>query len=152
MLRVYIQTMTTGVVMMKQDPVCGKEKKMSALKHLIVVGVIFTAFTFVSSSVLAQEKNQCKNDSTVECQHTSSCKKNTTCDTHGKKECPMMGTEKINLKTSAADTALTQKTCPVTGEPINKSVYLDYQSKRIYFCCENCKAAFLKSPEKYPIK
>jgi YHS domain-containing protein len=45
--------------------------------------------------------------------------------------------------------AIEQKTCPVMGGPIDKSVYIDYQGKRIYFCCDSCKAKFLKSPETY---
>ena len=43
----------------------------------------------------------------------------------------------------------TQKTCPVTGDPVDKSVYTDYQGKRIYFCCASCKTSFAKEPEKY---
>jgi YHS domain-containing protein len=42
-----------------------------------------------------------------------------------------------------------QKTCPVTGEPVDQKVYLDYQGKRIYFCCAACKEKFQKSPESY---
>ena len=43
----------------------------------------------------------------------------------------------------------TQKTCPVTGDPVDKSVFVDYQGKRIYFCCASCKTDFGKEPEKY---
>lgn len=43
----------------------------------------------------------------------------------------------------------TQKTCPVTGDPIDKTIYTDYQGKRIYFCCPSCKADFAKDPDKY---
>jgi YHS domain-containing protein len=43
----------------------------------------------------------------------------------------------------------TQKTCPVTGDPIDKSVFVDYQGKRIYFCCASCKNDFGKDQEKY---
>ena len=27
-----------------------------------------------------------------------------------------------------------QKICPVTGNPVNPQVYVDYQGNRIYFC------------------
>jgi len=47
------------------------------------------------------------------------------------------------------DTPIEQKTCPVSGEPINKEIFADYQGKRIYFGCVSCKETFLKSPEKY---
>jgi YHS domain-containing protein len=42
-----------------------------------------------------------------------------------------------------------QTLCPVTGQPITKSSYLDYEGRRVYFCCDGCKATFLKDPEKY---
>ena len=42
-----------------------------------------------------------------------------------------------------------QTTCPVLAGDIDKSVYADYQGKRIYFCCQGCDAEFNKNPEKY---
>jgi len=42
-----------------------------------------------------------------------------------------------------------QTTCPVLAGDIDKSVYADYQGKRIYFCCKGCDAEFNKNPEKY---
>ena len=48
----------------------------------------------------------------------------------------------------AADPKL-QTTCPVLAGNIDKSVYADYQGKRIYFCCKGCDAEFKKDPEKY---
>jgi YHS domain-containing protein len=42
-----------------------------------------------------------------------------------------------------------QTTCPVLAGTIDKSVYADYQGKRIYFCCKGCDAEFEKDPEKY---
>jgi YHS domain-containing protein len=41
-----------------------------------------------------------------------------------------------------------QQFCPITGEKIDKAVYLDYKGKRVYFCCEDCKKSFLKDPDK----
>ena len=37
----------------------------------------------------------------------------------------------------------------VSGKPINKNVYEDYNGKRIYFCCEFHKKPFRKDPEAY---
>jgi len=46
--------------------------------------------------------------------------------------------------------AKAQTTCPVMeGAPIDKSIYADYQGKRVYFCCPACPPAFRKDPEKY---
>jgi len=43
-----------------------------------------------------------------------------------------------------------QTTCPVSGDSLeNKSTYVDYKGRRIYFCCEDCIARFDKNPEKY---
>ncbi len=45
--------------------------------------------------------------------------------------------------------AASQTNCPVLGNKIDKKVYVDYQGKRIYFCCAMCKAQFKQNPEKY---
>ena len=54
---------------------------------------------------------------------------------------------------AVADTEQTQITntyCPVmTDMQINPEIFSDYKGKRVYFCCNNCKAAFGKEPEKY---
>lgn len=42
-----------------------------------------------------------------------------------------------------------QTICPVEGGKINKSVYTDYEGKRIYFCCSHCIDEFKKDPQKY---
>jgi YHS domain-containing protein len=42
-----------------------------------------------------------------------------------------------------------QETCPIMGGAINKSVYTDYNGKRVYFCCKGCPETFLKEPDKY---
>ena len=41
-----------------------------------------------------------------------------------------------------------QTTDPVSNKPINKSVYTDYNGKRIYHCCEAHKKHFNEDPEK----
>jgi len=43
-----------------------------------------------------------------------------------------------------------QTTCPVmVGNPIDRNIYTDYKGKRVYFCCNSCKAKFENNPEKY---
>jgi YHS domain-containing protein len=50
----------------------------------------------------------------------------------------------------AASAAVEQTTCPVMeGNKIDKNVFVIYKGKKVYFCCENCKAEFEKNPEKY---
>jgi YHS domain-containing protein len=46
-------------------------------------------------------------------------------------------------------TPVSQTTCPVMGGKINKSIYADYEGKRVYFCCAGCPATFKKDPAKY---
>jgi len=45
--------------------------------------------------------------------------------------------------------AIAQKLCPVTDDPIDPKLYVDYQGRRVYFCCEMCPPKFKKDPEKY---
>lgn len=43
-----------------------------------------------------------------------------------------------------------QTACPVSGEELkDKSVYVDYEGRRIALCCEKCREPFLKDPEEY---
>ena len=54
-------------------------------------------------------------------------------------------------KTPSTPTAATkaQTACPIVGTKIDKSVYADYQGKRVYFCCTDCKTKFNAEPAKY---
>ena len=43
-----------------------------------------------------------------------------------------------------------QTTCPVMeGEKINKSLYVDYEGKRLYVCCKGCIQEVTKDPAKW---
>lgn len=46
----------------------------------------------------------------------------------------------------------TQTTCPVSGEAINPEQFCEYEGRRVYFCCENCKAKFEASPDEFKDK
>ena len=40
--------------------------------------------------------------------------------------------------------------CPVMpGHKVKQKFYVDYQGRRIYFCCRGCVKAFKKHPERY---
>lgn len=46
--------------------------------------------------------------------------------------------------------AAPQTNCPVmANNKTDKKLFVDYQGKRIYFCCRGCVAQFKKNPEKY---
>jgi len=55
----------------------------------------------------------------------------------------------VALARADQPTVKPQTTCPISGQPIDKNVHVDYQGQRIYFCCPKCPAEFRKDPEKY---
>jgi YHS domain-containing protein len=58
--------------------------------------------------------------------------------------------EANQVKTTAQQVAAEQTVCPVMkGQPIDKAIFVEYKGKKVYFCCQSCKAAFEKEPEKY---
>jgi YHS domain-containing protein len=42
-----------------------------------------------------------------------------------------------------------QTLCPVMDGAVNRELYIDYEGKRIYFCCQSCKGKFEKNPTEY---
>lgn len=50
---------------------------------------------------------------------------------------------------NATAAAIEQTICPVMAGAINKEIFTEYQGKKVYFCCAQCKADFEKEPEKY---
>jgi YHS domain-containing protein len=52
----------------------------------------------------------------------------------------------------AVTAAVEQTVCPVSGDPIDKKVSIDYQGKKVYFCCTACVAPFKADPNKYADK
>ena len=41
------------------------------------------------------------------------------------------------------------ETCPVTGAPVNKEIKYGFFGRTVYFCCESCREAAKKNPEKF---
>lgn len=39
--------------------------------------------------------------------------------------------------------------CPVMGNEVDPTVFVDYEGRRIGFCCPGCDELFLKDPAKY---
>ena len=52
-------------------------------------------------------------------------------------------------QTAGKAVATEQTTCPVMGNPIDKNIFVEYQGKKVYFCCKDCVAKFQAEPEKY---
>ena len=58
----------------------------------------------------------------------------------------------LALSSYAQQTADEMVKCAVSGEKMEKSEAkssLEYKGETYYFCCDNCKEAFVKDPEKY---
>ncbi|NOR67717.1 MAG: YHS domain-containing protein [Woeseiaceae bacterium] len=34
-------------------------------------------------------------------------------------------------------------------QPINKELFVEYEGKKVYFCCPGCEETFAKAPEKH---
>jgi len=45
-----------------------------------------------------------------------------------------------------------QVTCPLSGDPVDTSVFTESKGEKVYFCCAKCKAKFEADPEKYQAK
>ena len=46
--------------------------------------------------------------------------------------------------------SLEQETCPIMdGNPINKNLFVEYEGKKVYFCCKGCSDKFLANPDQY---
>jgi YHS domain-containing protein len=55
----------------------------------------------------------------------------------------------VTASDAKAPVGTAQTVCPVMGGKINKSIFADYQGKRVYFCCGGCPAVFKRDPAKY---
>ena len=57
---------------------------------------------------------------------------------------------KLKLVFADLDKGFTRQTkCPVSGKPINAEATVEYEGKKVYFCCPNCPAAFEAEPAKF---
>jgi len=58
-------------------------------------------------------------------------------------------TEAVKAQVATAE----QTTCPVMpGNPINKDLFVEYQGKKVYFCCKGCPERFQANPAMYVAK
>jgi YHS domain-containing protein len=73
------------------------------------------------------------------------------CGDAPKAACPitLAAAADVQKDAAAAPAGKAQTICPVMGEPINKEVFVDYDGKRVYFCCKMCQAKFKEDPAKY---
>jgi uncharacterized secreted protein with C-terminal beta-propeller domain len=50
---------------------------------------------------------------------------------------------------AAAAVVKKQTMCPVMNAPIDPKLYVDFQGKRVYVCCNTCVRIVKKNPAKY---
>jgi len=91
-------------------------------KRLFTIAVLSTLTLFVFQMAAAQEM-------------TKAC-----CQKEAKSE-----VKNTAIKMTEPD----QTECPVTGNPIDKKIFVDHEDQRIYFCCQACVDKFKANPEKY---
>jgi YHS domain-containing protein len=104
-----------------------------------------TLFVAVVLSAGLLVLNGCKKSEPAPPPKTSS---NTMQGMQGMQEHAAITTEEAAKAAAAGE----QTICPVTGNPIDKSVFVEYKGKKVYFCCPDCKAKFNADPEKYIAK
>lgn len=56
------------------------------------------------------------------------------------------------LSFAGATLAGDEAKCPVSGKPIDKSVSIDYEGAKLYFCCDGCPDGFAAKKEKLAAK
>jgi YHS domain-containing protein len=44
------------------------------------------------------------------------------------------------------------KLCPVSGKPIDVTKFVEFEGKRVAFCCDNCPKTFQADPAKFKDK
>ena len=64
----------------------------------------------------------------------------------------------VSLPVFAEETAQTavvnagNKLCPISGDPVSGTSFVEYQGKRYGLCCPGCDKMFLADPAKYLAK
>ncbi len=139
---------------------------MKSFRQFLVIGAMMLALTVVAG---AEEKSSdTKSEAPKQLKNQTHCpvmggKIDSTVytDIQGQRVyhcCPMCsGKLKADpdtfFKKAAAEGVLfenIQTSCPVSGEKLQqKSIYTDYEGRRVYFCCSECREPFDKDPQKY---
>jgi YHS domain-containing protein len=42
------------------------------------------------------------------------------------------------------DLIAVNETCPITAEPINKTMSVEFEGRKVYFCCDGCSSKYKK--------
>ncbi|MCH7873560.1 MAG: hypothetical protein IID33_17825 [Planctomycetes bacterium] len=55
-------------------------------------------------------------------------------------------------KAALAKLPRVQVSCPLSGEPIDKKMFVEVDGKKVYTCCGDCKTKYAANPGKYAAK
>ncbi len=55
----------------------------------------------------------------------------------------------MTMSEAGPEEKIEQTVCPVMGGAIDKEIFIEYEGKKVYFCCPGCSDTFLADPEKY---
>lgn len=59
------------------------------------------------------------------------------------------GREVEELRGRLKELPSVQVTCPVSGSAVDRSIFIEEQGVRVFFCSEECRSRFLGAPESY---
>ena len=60
--------------------------------------------------------------------------------------------DELGNHAEAVAATIEQTTCPIMDSPINKTLFVEYKGKKVYFCCPGCEEKFTAEPAKYVAK
>ncbi len=58
-------------------------------------------------------------------------------------------TEEVTPKGGEVQALKAQTTDALSGKPVDRNIYADYEGKRIYFCCDQSRKDFHNNPDAY---
>lgn len=134
--------------------------KTNKLLSIILFGLMLISFSAVAAEDKAEAKQELKNQSTCPVMG-GKIDSTVYTDIQGQRvyHCCPMCSKKLKddpdsyFKKAAEEGILfenIQTNCPVSDEKLeDKSVYSDFEGRRIIFCCKKCQGTFLDSPAKY---
>ena len=62
---------------------------------------------------------------------------------------PVQPVQSSHHEAQQAPAARQQSVCPVMGGKVDRAIYVDYDGKRVYFCCSGCPGTFKSDPARY---
>lgn len=74
------------------------------------------------------------------------------CDSGDNEMAESTPAQEQNTVSTTDGATLTNTICPVMGTAVDKNFFIEYEGKKVYFCCDGCDEMFLKEPEKYLAK